>query len=106
MSTALTSTIFSSAAAAAMGVDGINCLEKFKHLDDEERTLVNCTAISDVTVTDVEYWDPLLWTTEQRQLLERGAIPRQLHLTLGILLSVVVIFGIVANATILYVFSR
>jgi r-opsin len=55
---------------------------------------------------DWDDWDVSLWTPEQRQLLEGGAIPRQVHITLGILLTFIVLFGFTANSTILYVFSR
>lgn len=51
-------------------------------------------------------WDQSLWTPEQRHLLEQGAIPRHVHISLGVLLTLVVLFGVIANATILYVFSR
>ena len=57
-------------------------------------------------LVDWDDWDRSLWTPEQRQLLERGAIPRHVHITLGILLSLIVLFGVAANSTILYVFSR
>ena len=51
-------------------------------------------------------WDELLWTPEQRRLLEQGDLPRQVQFLLGVLLSLVVFFGLIANSTILYVFSR
>ena len=52
-------------------------------------------------------WDESLWTPEQRQLLmELGAVPRRVHISLGILLTLVVLFGIIANSIILFVFSR
>ena len=51
-------------------------------------------------------WDLDLWTPEQRQLLELGRIPRQVYIVLGVLLTLIVLFGFTANATILYVFSR
>ena len=55
---------------------------------------------------DWDDWDVSLWTPEQRQLLEHGGIPRQVHVALGVLLSFIVLFGFAANSTILYVFSR
>ena len=55
---------------------------------------------------DWDDWDRSLWTPEQRQLLEQGAIPRQVYIVLGVLLTLIVLFGFTANATILYVFSR
>lgn len=51
-------------------------------------------------------WDQSLWSPEQRLLLEQGAIPREVHISLGVLLTLIVLFGIIANSTILYVFSR
>ncbi|XP_057381023.2 uncharacterized protein LOC130703611 [Daphnia carinata] len=51
-------------------------------------------------------WDGGLWTPEQRNILEGGVIPRHVHISLGILLSVIVLFGVIANSAILYVFSR
>lgn len=59
-----------------------------------------------LAIPDWDEWDETLWTPEQRQLIEQGTVPRQVYVALGILLSLVVIFGLVANATILYVFSR
>ena len=55
---------------------------------------------------DWDDWDLDLWTPEQRQLLELGRIPRQVYIVLGVLLTLIVLFGFTANATILYVFSR
>ena len=60
----------------------------------------------DLVIPDWDDWDEDLWTPEQRQLLEQGAAPRHVYIILGVLLSLVVVFGLVANATILYVFSR
>lgn len=51
-------------------------------------------------------WDQSLWTAEQRQLLERGAIPPEVHITLGVFLTLIVLFGVAANSSIFYVFSR
>ena len=51
-------------------------------------------------------WDESLWSPEQRQLLEQGTIPRELHFSLGAFLTLIVVFGIISNSTILYVFSR
>jgi hypothetical protein len=51
-------------------------------------------------------WDQSLWTAEQRQLLERGAIPPEVHITLGVLLTLIVLFGVAANSSIFYVFAR
>lgn len=59
-----------------------------------------------VTIPDWDTWDEGLWTPEQRLLLEQGLAPRHAYVTMGVLLSFIVIFGLVANATILYVFSR
>ena len=55
---------------------------------------------------DWDDWDLDLWTPEQRQLLELGRIPRQVYIVLGVLLTLIVLFGFTANSTILYVFSR
>lgn len=51
-------------------------------------------------------WDDFPWTDEQRRQIESGLVPRHVLVLLGLVLSVVVAFGLVANATILYVFSR
>ena len=51
-------------------------------------------------------WDESLWTPEQKQMLEQGVIPYSVHVLLGILLILIVLFGVIANSTILYVFSR
>ena len=60
------------------------------------------------TLVAIEWdnWDELLWTPEQRRLLEQGDLPSQVQFLLGVLLSLVVFFGFIANSTILYVFSR
>ena len=50
--------------------------------------------------------DEFLWTTEQRRLLQQGAVPHRVQILLGVLLILIVVFGILANSTILYVFSR
>lgn len=55
---------------------------------------------------DWDDWDLDLWTPEQRQLLELGRIPRHVYIVLGVLLTLIVLFGFTANSTILYVFSR
>ena len=55
---------------------------------------------------DWDDWDLDLWTPEQRQLLELGWIPRHVYIVLGVLLTFIVLFGVAANSTILYVFSR
>lgn len=51
-------------------------------------------------------WDVGLWTPEQRQRIEAGIIPREVYIAFGVLLTLIVVFGIVANATILYVFAK
>ena len=48
-----------------------------------------------------------LWTLEQRQLLmELDTVPRQVFISLGVFLVLVVLFGIIANSTVFYIFSR
>ena len=56
-------------------------------------------------VPEVE-WDDLLWTPEQRRLLQQGALPQEVQISLGVLLALFVVFGIFANSIVLYVFSR
>lgn len=51
-------------------------------------------------------WDCSLWTDDQRHLLERGILPHHAYIIFGVLLTLIVLFGVVANTTILYVFSR
>ena len=65
--------------------------------------LADLPANASVAIDDP--WD-FPWTDEQRRLIESGAVPRQVLVALGLLLFIVVLFGLVANATILYVFSR
>jgi len=48
--------------------------------------------------------DLLFWTPYQRFQLKQ--IPRSLHVSLGVILALVSLFGIISNITILYVFSR
>ena len=38
--------------------------------------------------------------------MELGAVPRRVHISFGILLTLVVLFGIITNSIILFVFSR
>lgn len=61
---------------------------------------------SDGIEIDWDDWDGELWTPDQRNILERGVIPREVHISLGVLLSFIVLFGVTANSAILYVFSR
>ena len=52
-------------------------------------------------------WDEFIWTPEQRKLLmEQGAMLRRVHFSLGILLALVVLFGIIANSIVLFVITR
>lgn len=51
-------------------------------------------------------WDRALWTPEQRLVLEAGIAPREVYVAFAVVLGAIVVFGIAANATILYVFSR
>ncbi len=73
--------------------------------DDDDVTYSGANNETSLLV-DWDDWDVSLWTPEQRRILERGAIPREVHITLGVLLSLIVLFGVAANTTILYVFSR
>ena len=61
-----------------------------------------------VTLRHIEWdnWDVGLWTPEQRRSIELGVVPQEVYVFLGVALSLVVVFGIVANATILYVFAK
>lgn len=67
---------------------------------------LNVNDVINGTSIDWDNWDLLLWTPEQRTLLEQGVIPREVHVAFGVLLSLIVIFGFAANSTILYIFSR
>ena len=60
---------------------------------------------NDETSVSIE-WDDSMWTPKQRRLLQQGAVSRQVIVSLGILLAVVILFGIISNSTVLYVFSR
>lgn len=81
-------------------------------LDREEKTNMSSSSSSSstsgdaVVLIDWDDWDQSLWTDEQRQLLERGAIPPEVHITLGVFLTLIVLFGVAANSTIFYVFAR
>lgn len=59
-----------------------------------------------MSILDWDSWDESLWTEEQRLALEQGIASRSVYVTMGVLLSLVVVFGLIANATILYVFFR
>jgi r-opsin len=72
--------------------------------DDEEMGRSNFT--SGVLLIEWDDWDQSLWTAEQRQLLQRGAIPPEVHITLGVFLALIVLFGVAANSSIFYVFAR
>ena len=60
------------------------------------------------TVMKIEWdeWDKLLWTPEQRHQLQQGAIDRQMQISLGLILAIVVFLGAITNSTILFFFSR
>lgn len=67
----------------------------------------NETSLSSPDVRiDWDDWDGGLWTPAQRNILEGGVIPRHVHISLGVLLAFIVLFGVIANSAILYVFSR
>ena len=57
-------------------------------------------------IIEWDEWDDLLWTPEQRHQLQQGAILRQVRISLGLILALVVFFGVITNSTILFVFSR
>jgi hypothetical protein len=59
-----------------------------------------------VSAVDWDEWDDSLWKAEQRQWLEEGSVPREVYVTMSIVLTLIVVFGLIANATILYVFAR
>jgi hypothetical protein len=75
-------------------------------VDDDGDVTSGANNETSVVSLDWDDWDASLWTPEQRRMLERGAIPREVHITLGVLLALIVLFGVAANSTILYVFSR
>ena len=59
------------------------------------------------TCFEWDNWDESLWTPEQRKLLmEQCAVPRSVHISLGIILALVALFGIIANSIVLFVISR
>lgn len=88
--------------------DRANNNSRSSQQDDEESKSTNITSSSGSTVLLVQWddWDQSLWTAEQRQLLERGGIPPEVHITLGVLLTLIVLFGVAANSSIFYVFAR
>jgi hypothetical protein len=59
-----------------------------------------------ISTVDWDEWDESLWTDEQRQWIETASVPREVYVTMSVVLSLIVFFGLIANATILYVFSR
>ena len=59
-----------------------------------------------ISTVDWDEWDESFWTDEQRQWLETASVPREVYVTMSVVLSFVVFFGLIANAAILYVFSR
>lgn len=79
------------------------------HPSPQERNNHNDSSSSiwtTVSISDWNEWDESLWTSKQRQWLEQGEVPREVYVTLSVFLSLVVAFGLIANATILYIFSR
>ncbi|XP_057381617.2 melanopsin-like [Daphnia carinata] len=77
-------------------------------INQEKNTYNNESSLiySSISIGDWDEWDESLWTAKQRQWLEQGAVPREVYVTLSVILSLVVVFGLIANATILYIFSR
>ena len=59
--------------------------------------------INETSVLELDDWDALLWNPEHRRLLEKGQMK---FISLGVLLSLVVLFGIIANSTVLFIISR
>ena len=63
------------------------------------------------TIVKIEWderyeWDEPMWTPEQRHQLQQGAKSRQIQISLGLILALVVFLGAITNSTILFVFSR
>ena len=73
--------------------------------DDSPNGRSNETLLA--TCFEWDDWDESLWTPDQRKLLmEQGAVPRRVHIFLGILLALVALFGIIANSIVLFSISR
>ena len=67
---------------------------------------VNGSINGTLVTTEWDSWDTSLWTPEQRRLLNQGAFSRHVHFPLGILLTLVVLFGIIANSVSFFDISR
>ena len=76
--------------------------ETLNSLSGDYPNVINETTMS----IEWDEWDDLLWTPEQRQQLQQDAILRQVRISLGLILALVVFFGVITNSTILFVFSR
>ena len=64
--------------------------------------------INKTSVLELDDWDALLWNPEQRRLLGKGQTGsgQVKFISLGVLLSLVVLFGIIANSAVLFIISR
>jgi r-opsin len=95
----------------SVSLSGSNC-QHGHHQQPQEKNDVNnnhsdsSSSSTSISTVDWDDWDESLWTDEQRQWLETGSVPREVYVTMSVMLSLVVVFGLIANATILYVFSR
>lgn len=76
------------------------------HQEKNSNNNSSSSIYSSISIGDWDEWDESLWTPRQRQWLEQGVVPREVYVTLSVILSLVVVFGLIANATILYIFSR
>ncbi|KAI9552890.1 arthropsin3 [Daphnia sinensis] len=86
----------------SMGVGG----HPIHHQEKNSNGNASSSIYSSISIGDWDEWDETLWTAKQRQWLEQGVVPREVYVTLSVVLSLVVVFGLIANATILYIFSR
>ena len=76
------------------------------HHHEDKNSNNNISSSTSISTVDWDEWDESLWTDEQRQWLETASVPREVYVTMSVVLSLVVFFGLIANATILYVFFR
>ena len=76
------------------------------HHHEDKNNNNNISSSISISTVDWDEWDESLWTDEQRQWLETASVPREVYVTMSVVLSLVVFFGLIAHATILYVFSR
>ena len=87
------------------------CKQQFLFSSHQNRVFLRISVKMSHSSSNVStiQWDELddgFWTPEQRRLLEEGGGANNLHVTLAILLTIVIICSLILNSGVLYVLQR